>query len=48
MRWVPCIISYAGVSSDEAFLETIPIETAFWKDSVLFYRIPPRPAAAGG
>jgi hypothetical protein len=29
-------MSYAGVSSDETFLKTIPIETAFWKDSDLF------------
>ena len=35
-RRVPCIISYAGVSSDETFLKTIPIETGFWRDSVLF------------
>jgi len=28
-RRVPCIISYAGVSSDETFLKTIRIETGF-------------------
>jgi hypothetical protein len=39
MRRVPCIISYAGVSSDETFLKTIQIETGFWKDSVLKGRI---------
>ena len=44
MRPVPCIISYAGVLSDERFLKTIPIETGFWKDSVLFFKRPPRPA----
>jgi hypothetical protein len=27
MRRVACSISYAGVSSDETFLKTIPIET---------------------
>ncbi|RZB32061.1 MAG: hypothetical protein SRB1_01680 [Desulfobacteraceae bacterium Eth-SRB1] len=34
-RRVSCIISYAGVSSDEIFLKTIQIETGFWKDSIL-------------
>jgi deoxycytidine triphosphate deaminase len=34
-RRVPCIISYAEVSRDETFLKTIPIETGFWKDSIL-------------
>jgi hypothetical protein len=46
-RRAPCIISYAGVSSDGTFLKTIPIETAFWKDSVLFCKRPPHPATAG-
>jgi hypothetical protein len=40
---VPCIISYAGVSSDETFLKTIPIETGFWRDSVLFCKRPLHP-----
>ncbi|MDO9566836.1 MAG: hypothetical protein Q7J15_08870 [Candidatus Desulfaltia sp.] len=32
--------------SDETFLKTIPIETGFWKDSVLFCKRHPHPATA--
>jgi hypothetical protein len=41
MRPVHYMLSYAKVWSDETFLKTIPMETDFWKDMVLFCKRPP-------